>query len=71
MKTSEFTTELENYKKELNNRNNIGRGDIIRLINSYVELSVLDYMYLEKAYERKNNLCIVMMVNIKNILIKY
>ena len=55
MKTSEFTTELENYKKELNNRNNIGRGDIIRLIKSYVELSVLDYMYLEKAYERKNN----------------
>lgn len=55
METSKFMERLDNYKEELSNRDYIGKKDIIRLINSYTELSVLDYVYLEKAYERKNN----------------
>ena len=51
MHTTEFRCELENFKREIENRGYTEKEDFIKLLNYYYDLSVLDFCYLKEAYK--------------------
>lgn len=55
MHTTEFRCELENFKREIENRGYTEKEDFIKLLNYYYDLSVLDFCYLKETYKNKNS----------------
>ena len=53
MKTSEFITEIEEFKKEVDNKDSFYKTDILKLVDYYIKLSILDYSYLNTSYQRR------------------
>ena len=41
MKTSEFVKEVEEFNNDIDNKDNINKNDLLKLINYYIKLSVL------------------------------
>lgn len=53
MKTSEFITKVEKFKEEVDSKDSFYKTDILKLLNYYIKLSILDYSYLNTAYQTR------------------
>ena len=53
MKTENFIEELTKYKEDVENKDHLEKDDILKLLNYYIKLSVLDYEYLKQPLKRR------------------